>query len=291
MGKNKKTFPKRNDEKSSNKPSFQEEEIKNLDDMSSENSEILPEILNNSKINIPTSEYSKTEEKYNNKFDVQFPEMNYHSMNLYSRKESKDSTNDSFSYEDYYENDFNYINNVQNNSKPKNIKNIFSQQNKPKNKIKGKFKSTATDFKIKYKTELCKYFEINGYCKYGDKCAYAHGKENLRSKVTNSTAYRTRKCVQFFENGYCPYGNRCQFAHQVKSNIINNPYDRKMTYKKTLETISKLENIENIKKLNEKPRLSIFKEICNNKKVIKNTLFDDIKKINKEDIIERIDFN
>ena len=291
MGKNKKTFPKRNDEKSSNKPSFQEEEIKNLDDMSSENSEILPENLNNSKINIPTSEYSKTEEKYNNKFDVHFPEMNYQSINLYSRKESKDSTNDSFSYEDYYENDFNYINNVQNNSKPKIIKNKFSQQNKPKNKIKGKFKSTATDFKIKYKTELCKYFEINGYCKYGDKCAYAHGKENLRSKVTNSTAYRTRKCVQFFENGYCPYGNRCQFAHQVKSNIINNPYDRKMTYKKTLETISKLENIENIKKLNEKPRLSIFKEICNNKKVIKNTLFDDIKKINKEDIIERIDFN
>ena len=64
-----------------------------------------------------------------------------------------------------------------------------------------------------------------------------------------------------------------------------------MTYKKTLETISKLENIENNKKLNEKPRLSIFKEICNNKKVIKNTLFSDIKKINKEDIIERIDFN
>ena len=47
MGKNKKTFPKRNDEKSSNKPSYQEEEIKNLDDMSSENSEILPENLNN----------------------------------------------------------------------------------------------------------------------------------------------------------------------------------------------------------------------------------------------------
>jgi len=276
-----------------NQKTNSKEEMKNTEDINNEYSEILPNNLNKTKIFIPNSEYVKNEEKFNNKFDILFPEMNYHSMNLASRKESKDSTNDSFSHEDYYyENDFNYMNNVQNNNKPNNIKNKFSQQNKQKiNKVKGRFKSTATDFKIKYKTELCKYFEINGSCKYGDKCAYAHGKENLRSKVTNSTAYRTKKCVQFFENGYCPYGNRCQFAHQVKSNIINNPYDRKMTYKKTLETISKFENIENIKKLNEKPRLSIFKEICNCKKTVKNTLFDDIKKINKEDIIERIDFN
>ena len=205
---------------------------------------------------------------------------------------SKDSTNDSISYEDYYENDFNLIN-IKNKNKNKinNTKNKFCQQSKAKIKKQGPYKSTASDFKIKYKTELCKYYEINGICKYGDKCAYAHGKENLRSKVTNSTSYRTRKCVQFFENGYCPYGNRCQFAHQVTSNIINNPYDRKMTYKKTLETISKKENIENIKKLIEKPRLSIFKEIFPNKNLIKSTLLDDIKKINKNDIIERIDFN
>ena len=64
-----------------------------------------------------------------------------------------------------------------------------------------------------------------------------------------------------------------------------------MTYKKTLETISKLENLENIKKLIEKPRLSIFKEIYGNKNSIKSTLFDDVKKISKEDIIERIDNN
>jgi hypothetical protein len=46
-----------------------------------------------------------------------------------------------------------------------------------------------------------------------------------------------------------------------------------MTYKKTLETISKLENIENIKKLIEKPRLSIFKEIYENKNSLKSSLF------------------
>ena len=141
------------------------------------------------------------------------------------------------------------------------------------------FKSNAYDFKVKYKTELCKYYEINGKCKYGDNCAYAHGKENLRSKVTHSTYYRTKKCVQFFTYGFCPYGNRCQFAHGLKTNILNNPYDRNMSYCKTLETLSKLENVENIKTLFEKKRLPIFKEICPNYEGIKSELFDDIKSL------------
>jgi hypothetical protein len=167
----------------------------------------------------------------------------------------------------------------------KNNRKTFLKTNK--NKIP--FKGEAKDFKIKYKTELCKYFEINGYCKYGDKCAYAHGKENLRSKVTNTTAYRTKKCVQFYEQGYCPYGNRCQFAHQLKTNIINNPYDRGMTYEKILETISKLENVENIKKLIEKPRLAIFEEICYNKENNESRLLEDIKGLKYSDLYKRID--
>ena len=160
-------------------------------------------------------------------------------------------------------------------------------QNYNKNKNKMPFKGEAKDFKIKYKTELCKYYEINGYCKYGDKCAYAHGKENLRSKVTNTTAYRTKKCTQFFEQGYCPYGSRCQFAHQLKSNIINNPYDRGMTYGKILETISKLENVENIKKLIEKPRLPVFLEISEEK--TESRLLEDIKSLTYNDLFQRID--
>ena len=175
----------------------------------------------------------------------------------------------------------------------KNTNKMFFKTNKnnknKENKNKIPFKGEAKDFKIKYKTELCKYFEINGYCKYGDKCAYAHGKENLRSKVTNTTAYRTKKCTQFFEQGYCPYGNRCQFAHQLKSNIINNPYDRSMCYGKILETISKLENVENIKKLIEKPRLSVFEELCDNKENIKNRLLEDIKGLINNNLYERID--
>ena len=172
-----------------------------------------------------------------------------------------------------------------NKAKKNNNKKTFQKPNK--NKIP--FKGEAKDFKIKYKTELCKYYEINGYCKYGDKCAYAHGKENLRSKVTNTTAYRTKKCQQFFEQGYCPYGNRCQFAHQLKSNIINNPYDKGMSYGKILETISKLENVENIKKLIEKPRLPVFKDICENKQNIQSRLLEDIKGLSYNNLYKRID--
>ena len=289
MGKNKKIAQKRNSDKLSNKKSYEEESMKNSEDIKIEY-RIINEDSSHFKIYQNNKEYNKIEERFNNKFDIKYQDLIFDSNDFASRKESKDSTNDSLSYEDYYENDF-YSSNLNYNNNQGNIKNKFSQKNRQKTKKQGPFKSTASDFKIKYKTELCKYFEINGFCKYGDKCAYAHGKENLRSKVTNSTAYRTRKCVQFFENGYCPYGNRCQFAHQLTSNIINNPYDRKMTYKKTLETISKLENLENIKKLIEKPRLSIFKEIYGNKNSIKSTLFDDVKKISKEDIIERIDNN
>jgi len=202
-------------------------------------------------------------QKYN-KFNMEFRNMN-------SRKCSKDSSNISTSIEDVMDKEAPPI--------PNQLVN-----NNTNNSI---FKGKASDFKIKYKTELCKYFEIYGQCAYGVNCAFAHGVENLRSKVTNSTYYRTRKCTQFFEKGYCPYGNRCQFKHQLNSNIINNPYDRKMSYQKILQTISKLENINNIKKLIDKPRLKVFQDIINNKDINQkeSRLLNDIKKLKSENIM------
>jgi len=265
--------------------SLQEQIAKNAEDNKNiSEGMLISNFSQNKMINKNLNKENKIE-KYINKFDFQYSEMNDYYNDFESKEDSKDSTNELNLSKDYLETDSNY--NFLENNKNNNI-NKFNQTKKAKKK-QGPFKSTAADFKVKYKTELCKYYEINGFCKYGDSCAYAHGKENLRSKVTNTTAYRTKKCVQFFENGYCPYGNRCQFAHQITTNIINNPYDRKMTYKKTLETISKFENIGNIKELIEKPRLSIFKEIVENKDSIKSTLFEDIKKIGKKGIIERID--
>ena len=205
------------------------------------------------------------EEQSKNKFDSNFiPQKNYHNkynMIYDSRKYSRDSSNLSTSNEDFSEHD------------------LYPSSQKHQGNNNTSFKGRASDFKIKYKTELCKFYEMTGKCKFGDNCAYAHGIENLRSKVTNTTAYRTKKCIQFFENGYCPYGSRCQFQHQLKNNIINNPYDRQMSYKKILEIISKTENIKNIRKLVEKPRLNIFKEITGDVDDNKSRLLEDIKEI------------
>ena len=211
------------------------------------------------------------EELVKNKFDYNYNTKSkktyskkYNNNHWASRKYSKDSSNLSTSNEDIQEStDSNHITINHNSTNSSN------------------FKGKASDFKIKYKTELCKFYELTGQCKYGDNCAYAHGKENLRAKVTNTTAYRTKKCIQFFENGYCPYGNRCQFQHQLKNNIVNNPYDTDMSYKKILEIISKFENVRNVKKLVEKPRLSIFKEITGDiqEDEIKSRLLDDIKQL------------
>ena len=225
---------------------------------------------------------SQTEELLKNKFDSNINKMNKYpnkkkfTLNYYnSRKYSKDSSNISTSNEDFpdfqeKDNNYNFTFNTNNNTKD--------------NYFKGK----ASDFKIKYKTELCKFYEMQGYCKYGENCAYAHGVENLRSKVTNTTAYRTKKCIQFFENGYCPYGSRCQFQHQLKNNIINNPYEKGMSYKKILDIISKIENVKNVKKLVEKPRLDIFKKISGENKDNSNydnksRLLNDIKELIYED--------
>ena len=207
------------------------------------------------------------EEVLKNKFDTNFISINnfINKYNIYhdSRKYSKDSSNISTSNEDISEQD------------------LFPSSQKHQINTSTNFKGKASDFKIKYKTELCKFYEMTGKCKYGENCAYAHGIENLRSKVTNTTAYRTKKCIQFFESGYCPYGSRCQFQHQLKNNIINNPYDSGMSYQRILEIISKSENVRNIKKLVKKPRLNIFKEMSGkiSDNIDENKLLDDIKEL------------
>ena len=279
MGKHKKEFVSQNSDKNLNEKCNEEEMMKNSEDISIKNKNsngIKLDLKNIYAFNHEHIIYNEI----NNKFNIHFQKLKGNDLDLNIKNLEKDSF-----FSEKYSEDFTYKNNHDFKQ------NKFDNQEKPKDKTQGQFKSTAADFKIKYKTELCKYYEINGYCKYGERCAYAHGKENLRSKVTNTSAYRTKKCTQFFEHGYCPYGSRCQFAHQLTTNIINNPYDRKMSYKKTLETISKIENVENIKKLISKPRLSIFREICDDKISIENSLLDDIKSIHKDNVLERININ
>ena len=117
----------------------------------------------------------------------------------------------------------------------------------------------------KYRTELCKYFEINGRCKFGDNCIFAHGKENLRENLCKKSGYKKRPCVNFFEKGFCMYGNRCQFSHDIKQfekdeneNKKNN-FSYKLFFKELNMNLND-ESKKDIERIKERPRLKIFKK-------------------------------
>ncbi|KAF7306622.1 hypothetical protein MIND_00453600 [Mycena indigotica] len=63
-----------------------------------------------------------------------------------------------------------------------------------------------------YKTELCRSWEEKGSCRYGGKCQFAHGEEELRT-VARHPKYKTEICRTFWVSGSCPYGKRCCFIH------------------------------------------------------------------------------
>jgi hypothetical protein len=65
----------------------------------------------------------------------------------------------------------------------------------------------------RYKTELCRQFSENGECKYGDKCQFAHGINDLKD-VNRHPKYKTDYCKTFHSKGFCPYGPRCHFIHE-----------------------------------------------------------------------------
>ena len=76
----------------------------------------------------------------------------------------------------------------------------------------------------RYKTEMCRPFEESGYCKYAEKCQFAHGIAELRS-LYRHPKYKTELCRTFHTTSFCPYGARCNFIHsedEAKLHQINN---------------------------------------------------------------------
>jgi len=63
-----------------------------------------------------------------------------------------------------------------------------------------------------YKTELCRSFTETGNCRYGIKCQFAHGADELRG-VYRHPKYKTEICKTFHTLGTCNYGKRCRFIH------------------------------------------------------------------------------
>ena len=84
----------------------------------------------------------------------------------------------------------------------------------------------------RYKTMMCKNYNTEQGCQYGEKCQFAHGVEELRTYHGNGTQpqaqpgmppqqqmqknimnYKIVKCKNFEKDGVCKYGSHCTFAH------------------------------------------------------------------------------
>lgn len=72
------------------------------------------------------------------------------------------------------------------------------------------------NFRINYKTEMCKNWIQTGECEFGAECAYAHGKDELKKKASSiHKNYKTKMCKKWHVStpGHCSYGDKCQFIH------------------------------------------------------------------------------
>ena len=136
------------------------------------------------------------------------------------------------------------------------------------------------NFKTKWKTEICRYWEMYGECKFGDSCAFAHGDSELKKRKMTYN-YKTKPCKQFFELGYCSYGCRCQFSHKkedLKKEDGNNS-DNEVSYLKIIKEFLSDEN-QISHELVKRPRLMTFEKITGStieeSKKSKLQLYEDI---------------
>ena len=72
------------------------------------------------------------------------------------------------------------------------------------------------NFRINYKTELCRNWLTTGSCEFDHDCAYAHGNSELIGKKTCHKNYKTKMCKKWHVEtpGNCKYGDKCQFIHE-----------------------------------------------------------------------------
>ena len=126
------------------------------------------------------------------------------------------------------------------------------------------------------KTELCKkWIQNNGFCPYGIKCKFAHGKIELVEK--NSKNYKKKECHSFYSKGYCNYGTRCLFKHderKIREILRTDYFNILLNSKKNIENYQNIfikKDIDRtIKFQNNSNRLSSFKKLLLDKKLVSN---------------------
>ena len=165
--------------------------------------------------------------------------------------------------------------------------NYYNKNYKTSNWKSKKRSEDINDFKSKWKTEICHYWEMYGYCKYGDSCAFAHGTDELNKRKMSSN-YKTKPCKQFFELGYCSYGVRCQFSHKLLKECEEKKSDEtqdEVSYLKILQDFNNSSN-QISHEILKRPRLMTFEDIasCTLDEKEKNRLelYEDILAVKKK---------
>ena len=150
-------------------------------------------------------------------------------------------------------------------------------------------KEDYNNFKTKWKTEICRYWEMYGECKFGENCAFAHGESELKQRKLTFN-YKTKPCKQFFELGYCSYGSRCQFSHKKESleGKANDSTEKdKISYLKVLNELSSDGN-QVSHDLIERPRLAAFESVAHStldeSKSCKLKLYEDFINLKNENL-------
>ena len=142
----------------------------------------------------------------------------------------------------------------------------------------------------KYKTEICKKYQSTGYCPYGYKCRFAHGKQELIMKPKGKN-YKKRRCKTFFEKGYCPYGSRCNFQHNEKDfSEINYSYYYFQLFLiiKYNNNLSSLNFLHSIRSNLINDRLPVFKSLTGNLSTDKNNknYLENLIESSKDDLLD-----
>jgi hypothetical protein len=103
----------------------------------------------------------------------------------------------------------------------------------------------------KYKTELCKSFITDGSCKYGMRCRFAHGLQDLLSKKRPIKS--SAECPSFATIGFCQFGENCDLTHP---NVIREEnYDEDKVLEREIKSYLKCHLAISNKRLN------VFREI------------------------------
>ena len=119
---------------------------------------------------------------------------------------------------------------------------------------------------FKYKTEMCKNFTLYNKCSWGQNCFFAHGKNELKTRVLLNEHYKTKICKKFHRTGFCPYSSRCQYFHFKDSEMNQNfltSIEKKLLFKITGQKQDLTSAICNNDRMHK--RLSVFQRIFQSK--------------------------